>query len=69
MVKRFGCLYVFVNMAWSKSASIDQPNIYGGERTRGKPTAIECILVWRASRIGYFKTCSALYGVVVKVQI
>jgi hypothetical protein len=40
-----------------------------GEVTRSSHTAIESILVWSASRIGYLKTCSALYGIVVEIQI
>jgi hypothetical protein len=32
-------------------------------------TAIESILVWSASRIGYLKTCSTLDGIVIEIQI
>jgi hypothetical protein len=32
-------------------------------------TAIESILIWGASGIGYLKTCSTLDGIVVEIQI
>ena len=40
-----------------------------GEVTRSRRTAIESILIWSASRIGYLETCSTLDGIVIEIQI
>jgi hypothetical protein len=69
MENRFGCLYVLVNIAWSKSRDIDQSNMQDGETMRSRRTAIESILFRSASRIGYLKTCPTLNRIVVEIQI
>jgi hypothetical protein len=48
---------------------INQPNVQRDEVMGSSRTAIESILIWSAGRIGNLKTCSALYRIVVKIQI